>query len=40
MREAVNMARMAEISTCVEDFVIEHVKWRDLLSEVVVELRY
>jgi hypothetical protein len=39
MREAVNMARMAEIKKCVEDFVIEHVKGRDLLSEGVVELR-
>ena len=39
MREAVHIVRMAEINKCVEDFVVEHVKGRDLLSEVVVELR-
>ena len=37
--EAVHLARMAEINKCVEEFVMEHVKGRDLLSEVIVELR-
>jgi hypothetical protein len=39
LREAVHLARIAEINKCVEDFVMEHVKGRNLLSEVVVELR-
>jgi hypothetical protein len=39
IREAAHLARMAEINKCVEDFVMEHVKGEDLLSEVVVELR-
>ena len=39
IREAVHLARMVEIYKCVEDFVMEHVKGRDLLSEVIVKLR-
>jgi hypothetical protein len=39
MTEAMHMARIAEINKCVEDIVMENVKGRDLLSEVIVELR-